>query len=107
MSDRADARLSQLYKPYHSALAALMEETRARFGVAVLIDWHSMPSALSVPDVRSGRCASEPAVQTLSQRPGGADGRDPRPLRRGGADRLPFHALSAVGARCQIGPMRV
>ena len=31
-----------------------MEETRVRFGVAVLIDCHSMPSALSVPDIVLG-----------------------------------------------------
>src|SRR3954463_5439062 len=53
-SGEADTRLDQLYRPYHQALAALMEETRARFGVAVLIDCHSMPSALSVPDVVLG-----------------------------------------------------
>ena len=53
-SREADARLSTLYKPYHQALAALMEETRAHFGVAVLIDCHSMPSALSVPDIVLG-----------------------------------------------------
>jgi len=50
----ADARISQLYQPYHQALAALMAETHARFGVAVLIDCHSMPSALSVPDIVLG-----------------------------------------------------
>ena len=53
-SGEADARLEQLYRPYHQALAGLMEETRARFGVAVLIDCHSMPSALSVPDIVLG-----------------------------------------------------
>jgi N-formylglutamate deformylase len=53
-SREADARLSELYKPYHQALAGLMEETRAHFGVAVLIDCHSMPSALSVPDIVLG-----------------------------------------------------
>src|SRR3569623_3425490 len=53
-SGEADARLEQLYRPYHQALSALMEETRARFGVAVLIDCHSMPSALSVPDIVLG-----------------------------------------------------
>src|SRR3569623_2302823 len=47
-SGEADARLSQFYRPYHQALAGLLEETRARFGVAVLIDCHSLPSALSV-----------------------------------------------------------
>ena len=41
-----------------------MEETRARFGLAVLIDCHSMPSALSVPDIvlgdRYGASAAPP-----------------------------------------------
>ncbi|HET7086488.1 MAG TPA: N-formylglutamate amidohydrolase [Rhizomicrobium sp.] len=53
-SGEADVRLSQLYKPYHRALSGLMEETCALFGVAVLIDCHSMPSALSVPDIVLG-----------------------------------------------------
>jgi len=53
-SAEADARLGQLYRPYHQALAALVAETRARFGVAVLVDCHSMPSALSVPDIVLG-----------------------------------------------------
>ena len=64
----ADARLSQLYKPYHRALAALMEETRARFGVAVLIDCHSMPSALSVPDVVLGDRYGASAAPALTAR---------------------------------------
>lgn len=38
-------RIDQLYKPFHSALAALIETTRARYGYAVLVDCHSMPSA--------------------------------------------------------------
>jgi N-formylglutamate deformylase len=53
-SAEADTRLEQFYHPYHQALAALMTETRARFGMAVLIDCHSMPSALSVPDIVLG-----------------------------------------------------
>lgn len=53
-SDEAGARLEQLYRPYHQALSDLMEETHARFGVAALIDCHSMPSALSVPDIVLG-----------------------------------------------------
>ena len=44
----------QLYRPYHAALMALVEETLARFGVAIVIDCHSMPSALSVPDIVLG-----------------------------------------------------
>jgi len=50
----AAARLRFLYTPYHAALAQLMEETLARFGVAIMIDCHSMPSALSVPDIVLG-----------------------------------------------------
>jgi len=37
-------RIERLYKPFHAALAGLLEETRRRFGMAVLIDCHSMPS---------------------------------------------------------------
>jgi len=69
-SAEADARLEQLYKPYHAALAALMEETRARFGVAVLIDCHSMPSALAVPDIVLGDrygASAAPAVTARAE----------------------------------------
>jgi N-formylglutamate amidohydrolase len=38
-------RIEQLYRPFHSALADLLEATRRQFGMAVLIDCHSMPSA--------------------------------------------------------------
>ncbi|MEZ5907906.1 MAG: N-formylglutamate amidohydrolase [Hyphomicrobiaceae bacterium] len=37
-------RIETLYKPFHRALAGLIEETQAAFGVAHLIDCHSMPS---------------------------------------------------------------
>src|ERR1700742_2366297 len=37
-SSEAQARLTQFYQPYHRALSSLIDETRARFGVAVLID---------------------------------------------------------------------
>jgi N-formylglutamate amidohydrolase len=67
-SAEADARLSQLYKPYHHTLATLLEETRARFGVAVLIDCHSMPSALSVPDIVLGDRYGASAAPQLTSR---------------------------------------
>lgn len=41
-------RIERLYFPFHSALTALIEETEARFGFAVLIDCHSMPSSAAV-----------------------------------------------------------
>ena len=50
----AELRLSRLYRPYHAALAGLADETRKRFGIAVVVDCHSMPSALSVPDIVLG-----------------------------------------------------
>ncbi len=43
------ARVEQLYIPFHAALAQLIEETRKRFGYAILIDCHSMPSAAMAP----------------------------------------------------------
>jgi N-formylglutamate amidohydrolase len=38
-------RIERLYGPFHGALAGLLESTRKRFGTAILIDCHSMPSA--------------------------------------------------------------
>jgi N-formylglutamate deformylase len=70
--DEAWMRLDRLYRPYHEALAALVEETRQRFGVCVVVDCHSMPTAAAVPDVvlgdRYGLSAS--AVVTRSAESG-------------------------------------
>jgi N-formylglutamate amidohydrolase len=43
----ADAarRIETVHAPYHAALEGLIAEAVAQFGAAVLIDWHSMPSA--------------------------------------------------------------
>ena len=41
----AEARIEHGWKPYHARLRALLEETRARFGTAILIDCHSMPES--------------------------------------------------------------
>ncbi|MCH9019830.1 MAG: N-formylglutamate amidohydrolase [Proteobacteria bacterium] len=40
----AEARIRRLYEPYHAALGELIGETLARFGCAILVDCHSMPS---------------------------------------------------------------
>ncbi|MEX6632368.1 N-formylglutamate amidohydrolase [Hyphococcus lacteus] len=45
----AKRRLSACYDPYHKALRGLVDEARARFGCAILIDCHSMPSAGGAP----------------------------------------------------------
>lgn len=41
--DEAHARIDGVWRPYHARLAALMDEAHARFGMALLIDVHSMP----------------------------------------------------------------
>lgn len=51
----ADRRIRDCYQPYHATLARLLTETRARFGVAVLIDCHSMPSVGGPLERDSGR----------------------------------------------------
>jgi len=43
------ARVEHLYIPFHQGLRELVEATRARFGYAILIDCHSMPSASMAP----------------------------------------------------------
>ena len=40
----AEARVRECWQPYHAALAALIEETRATFGYCLLVDCHSMPT---------------------------------------------------------------
>ncbi|HYF23417.1 MAG TPA: N-formylglutamate amidohydrolase [Caulobacteraceae bacterium] len=68
----AEARIGAVHAPYHKALAALVAEAKARFGLAVLIDWHSMPSAAGRAESRRGRI--KPDV-VLGDRHGEACGR--------------------------------
>ncbi|OGQ09478.1 MAG: hypothetical protein A2138_15510 [Deltaproteobacteria bacterium RBG_16_71_12] len=78
--DELTSRIDRLHSPYHAALAALLEDRRRRFGFAVLLDAHSMPStgrpghsdpgerrADVVPgDVRGASCA--PSLSHLVRR---------------------------------------
>src|SRR5690606_23318101 len=48
-------RVETLYRPYHARLNELIEETHARFGRALLIDCHSMPSVGGPMDRDPGR----------------------------------------------------
>ena len=43
--DEAMARIEGLYKPYHRTLRELLARARSAYGLAVLLDCHSMPSA--------------------------------------------------------------
>lgn len=51
--EEALARIESLYKPFHAALARLLARLQRQFGVAVLIDTHSMPSSSLARDDRS------------------------------------------------------
>ncbi|MDP2620305.1 MAG: N-formylglutamate amidohydrolase, partial [Hyphomicrobiales bacterium] len=48
--DEATGRIEGIYKPYHERLRGLVAATQARFGVAALIDCHSMPASIRVGD---------------------------------------------------------
>jgi N-formylglutamate amidohydrolase len=50
----AENRIETLYLPYHHQIKALLDETRARFGYALLLDCHSMPSVGGPMDQDSG-----------------------------------------------------
>jgi len=51
----AAERINVYYRPYHKALAELIEATVERFGFCVLIDCHSMPSVGGPLDPDAGR----------------------------------------------------
>jgi N-formylglutamate deformylase len=61
----AQDRLTLLYRPYHRALAGLVADTRQRFGAAVVIDCHSMPSAAAAPDIVIGDRYGSTAAPSL------------------------------------------
>jgi N-formylglutamate amidohydrolase len=69
----AERRIALFHRPYHATLAALIEETRAKFGCAVLIDCHSMPSSargVHAPDIVLGDrfgAACHPSVTALAE----------------------------------------
>ncbi|MDO7842515.1 N-formylglutamate amidohydrolase [Sphingomonas immobilis] len=45
--EEVQARIEQDHRPYHARLSALLAAAQARFGVAVLLDIHSMPPLAS------------------------------------------------------------
>jgi N-formylglutamate amidohydrolase len=42
-------RIERVHQPYHAALTELIGAAKTGFGAALLIDWHSMPSAAAKP----------------------------------------------------------
>jgi len=61
----AEARLAQVWHPYHARLSALLCEAHRRFGEAILIDMHSMPHEAIVAATRAGE---RPADVVLGDR---------------------------------------
>ena len=51
----AEARIKNYYMPYHDSVRRLVDETRERFGFAILMDCHSMPSVGGPNDRDAGR----------------------------------------------------
>lgn len=77
--DPADAeeRLARFYRPYHAALAALVEETFLKFACAVIVDCHSMPSIPSTAAIVLGDCygaSISPSLLRHTERAFGASG---------------------------------
>lgn len=69
-----ERRMQQFHRPYHAAIEALLERKRARFGFAVLLCAHSMPTpraraapALAdvVPGTRGRSTAAEPWIDLV------------------------------------------
>lgn len=52
----ARLRIDSAHRPYHRALEALLAEALAAHGVAILIDWHSMPAAAAKAGGRDRPC---------------------------------------------------
>ena len=46
-AEMIEHRLETCWRPYHMALSGLVDQTYGRFGAALLIDAHSMPSSVS------------------------------------------------------------
>lgn len=55
----AEARIAAVWRPYHAALRALMDETVLTFGEAILLDCHSMPHEAIAAQGRPGRALPE------------------------------------------------
>lgn len=97
-----DARIVGDHRPYHQALAAALAAARDRFGVAVLVDLHSMPplaadGARIVLGDRFGRSAADRFVARASAVATAAGHRVALNAPYAGAHILDRHGDPAVG----------
>ncbi len=72
-----EGRITSFHQPYHATVAAILEQMRRTFGVAILLDLHSMPpirqsNALPAPQFvvgdRFGKSASSQYAELLTGR---------------------------------------
>ena len=59
-------RIDNFYRPYHAALAKLVSEAREQFGIAIVVDCHSMPPPARSTDIVIGDCYGESAAPGLT-----------------------------------------
>lgn len=57
--DEARLRIEAVHRPYHEALRGLLDDARERCGAALLVDWHSMPSAAAQGEASRKRRAPD------------------------------------------------
>lgn len=55
----ANHRLLRVHSPYHAQLTTELGKAQSRFGSAVLVDWHSMPSSSAFSGLGSNRSARD------------------------------------------------
>ena len=58
-------RLERFYRPYHAALSEAIAKAQAKFGVAIVVDCHSMPPPAKAHDIVLGDCYGEAAGSDL------------------------------------------
>ncbi len=77
--ERFRYRMDRFHAPYYRALEILLERRRQRFGYAVLLDGHSMPSVVG-PDLVIGTldgASCDPTVSRAAVRALSGEGREP------------------------------
>lgn len=97
----AAERIARFYRPYHAALERIVAETRARFGTAIIIDCHSMPSAAAAPDIvlgdRLGLAAAAEITAAAEYAFGGAGFRIARNAPYAGGHTTQLHGRPGAG----------
>lgn len=61
-----DRRIAEIHTPYHAAIEAELLRMRNRFGVAVLIDCHSMPPRVGSPVILGDRYGTSSAPRLVA-----------------------------------------